>query len=170
MSDMRDVIDRIREVIRSEGLKNEDFASEIGETPRRLKSILAEQQRLPADVVKAICIVYNVSPNWMYFGRGKMYSGDVEVSPYEAKIINKLSSLSEEVQEAIWVLIDNSQPIEKDKKPNRSTVTQNIHGTLHNSQVNSGDMTISNVYHPPADRGEEQRVHEDKQDYKKPKK
>lgn len=53
---------------------------------------------------------------------------------------------------------------------NKGGVTQNIHGTLHNSQVNSGDMTISNVYHPPADRGEEQRVHEDKQDYKKPKK
>ena len=113
---MRDVIDRIRGLIREEGLRNEDFAAEIGETPRRLKSILAEQQRIPGDVLRKIVEVFNIDANWLLLGEGRMYRGSMAVSPYEANILDKIRATDPDVQEAVEVLIRNLPVAKKENK------------------------------------------------------
>ncbi len=116
---MRDVIDRIRELIRKEELKNEDFAAEIGETPRRLKSILAEQQRIPGDVLRRIIEEFNINANWLLLGEGNMRRGDAAVSQYEAKILEKIRATDPKVQEAVEVLINNLPVAKKENKKDK---------------------------------------------------
>lgn len=65
---MKDVLARIRLVIKDQDMELADFAFELDEKRQRIQDILGGRQRLPAEVACKIVEKFGVDGNWLFLG------------------------------------------------------------------------------------------------------
>jgi len=71
--------DRIRKLMESQNMTQQNFATFIGKSPATLSSIFNGRTRPTLDIIEAIKNAFpKLSTDWLLFGRGEMYVSDEE--------------------------------------------------------------------------------------------
>ncbi len=76
-----DIKDRIKELMNSQRMSQQDFAAKLGITPGSLSGILNERTKPTNNHTQAIHRAFpNVNISWLLFGEGEMYKNRSEES------------------------------------------------------------------------------------------
>jgi transcriptional regulator with XRE-family HTH domain len=98
------ILDRIRQVRKTLGLKQGEFASRIGLTQTSLSMIELEKVALTDKNIKLICVTFAVNEGWLRTGKGEMFSS---ISPYEKELLDIFGKLTEDTQGFILEMARN---------------------------------------------------------------
>jgi len=109
------ILDRIRLVRKTLGLKQGDFASRLGLTQTALSMIELGKTALTDKNIKLICATFAVDEQWLRNGTGEMFG---PASPYEKELLAVFGKLTADTQEFILEMAQNLlKRQEKRKKP-----------------------------------------------------
>ena len=92
------ILDRIRLVRKTLGLKQGVFAQRIGLTQTAMSMIELDKTTLTDKNIKLICATFGVDENWLRTGKGEMFCA---ISPYEKELLSVFSKLTPDTQEFI---------------------------------------------------------------------
>ena len=92
------ILDRIRVIRKSLGIKQGEFAQRIGLTQTSMSMIELGKTTLTDKNIKLICATFGVDENWLRTGKGGMF---ITASPYEKELLTIFSKLSPDTQEFI---------------------------------------------------------------------
>jgi len=92
------VLDRIRQVRKTLGLKQGDFACRIGLAQNTMSTIELGKTALTDKNIKLICATFAVDEEWLRNGTGEMFGS---VSPYEKDLMAVFGKLTADTQEFI---------------------------------------------------------------------
>ena len=67
---------RIKEVRKALGLSQSTFGEKLGLTQQAIASIESGKTPISDKHIKPICSIFNVSENWIKFGKGEMFEDD----------------------------------------------------------------------------------------------
>ena len=98
------IIDRIRQLRKTIGLNQKDFASRLGLTQTALSMIEMKRVTLTDKNIKLICANFGVDEKWLRTGKGDMFG---HISPYEKELLASFSKLSLDMQEFILEMAKN---------------------------------------------------------------
>ena len=98
------ILDRIRLVRKTIGLKQGEFAIRIGLTQTSMSMIELGKNSLTDKNIKLICSTFGVDENWLRTGKGEMFG---TVSPYEKELLTIFSKLTPDTQEFILEMARN---------------------------------------------------------------
>jgi transcriptional regulator with XRE-family HTH domain len=98
------ILDRIRQIRKTLGLKQGEFAQRIGLTQTALSMIELERVALTEKNIKLICATFAVDENWLRTGKGEMFG---PASPYEKELISVFGKLTADTQEFILEMAQN---------------------------------------------------------------
>ncbi len=98
------ILDRIRLVRKSLGLKQVDFALRLGLTQTALSMIELGKTGLSGKNIKLICAAFGVNENWLRMGKGEMFTA---VSPYEKELLTVFGKLTPASQEFVLDMARN---------------------------------------------------------------
>lgn len=99
-SDINTLNQRLKEVRKSLGFNQTDFAKHLGITQTAYSMIENSNRPLADKYIKVICSTFNVSENWMLTGYGEMFTS----SPYEKEFTEIFSNLTTETQEYLLTM------------------------------------------------------------------
>ena len=92
--------DRIRAIRKKLGLKQGDFAKQIGLTQTSLSMLEMGNNAITEKNVKLICVTFNVNEQWLRTGEGQMFNS----SPYKKEIGEIMESLTRETQQYLLLM------------------------------------------------------------------
>ena len=92
------ILDRIRLIRKTLGMKQGDFARRIGLTQTALSMIELDKTTLTEKNIKLICTTFAVNEDWLRTGKGEMFSAE---SPYEKELLETFGKLTADTQEFI---------------------------------------------------------------------
>ena len=98
------ILDRIRLVRKTLGLKQGVFAQRIGLTQTALSMIELGKNPLTEKNIKLICATFAVNEGWLRTGKGEMFG---PVSPYEKELLTVFGELTSDTQEFILEMAQN---------------------------------------------------------------
>jgi transcriptional regulator with XRE-family HTH domain len=98
------ILDRIRLVRKTLGLKQGEFAQRIGLTQTALSMIELDKTTLTDKNIKLICATFAIDEDWLRTGKGEMFSVE---SPYEKELLTVFDKLSADTQEFILEMAQN---------------------------------------------------------------
>ena len=108
------VLDRIRLVRKTLGLKQGEFALRIGLTQTALSMIELEKVALTEKNIKLICATFAVDEEWLRTGKGEMFGS---ISPYEKELLTVFGKLTSDTQEFILEMAQNL--LKRQEKPRK---------------------------------------------------
>lgn len=94
------LIHRLKEIRKTLGLNQTDFAKHLGITQTAYSMIENGNRPLADKYVKVICSVFNVNENWFCTGEGEMFLS----SPYEKEFIEIFEHLTPETQQYLFLM------------------------------------------------------------------
>ena len=97
-------LDRIRLVRKTLGLRQGDFARQIGLTQTALSMIELGKTALTDKNIKLICATFAVDEMWLRNGTGEMFG---PASPYEKELLATFGKLTADTQEFILEMAQN---------------------------------------------------------------
>jgi len=89
------ILDRIRLIRKTLGLKQGEFAQRIGLTQTALSMIELDKTALTDKNIKLICATFAIDENWLRTGKGEMFGVK---SPYEKELLETFSKLTPDTQ------------------------------------------------------------------------
>jgi len=92
------ILDRIRLVRKTLGLKQGDFAHRIGLTQNTMSMIELGKAALVDKNIKLICATFAVDEQWLRSGAGEMFGA---ASPYEKELLEVFGRLTADAQEFV---------------------------------------------------------------------
>ena len=92
--------DRIRAVRKELGLRQCDFAKQIGLTQTSLSMLEVGDNKITDKNVKLICVTFNVNEQWLRTGKGDM----LKESPYVKELCDILMCLTSETQQYLLLM------------------------------------------------------------------
>jgi len=98
------ILDRIRLVRKTLGLKQGDFAYRIGLTQTAMSMIELGKTALTDKNIKLICSTFTVDEQWLRNGTGEMFGS---ASPYEKELLEVFGRLTGDTQEFILEMAQN---------------------------------------------------------------
>jgi transcriptional regulator with XRE-family HTH domain len=98
------ILDRIRLIRRTLGLKQGEFALRIGLTQTALSMIELGKTSLTDKNIKLICATFAVDEDWLRTGKGEMFGAQ---SPYEKELLETFGKLTPDTQEFILDMAKN---------------------------------------------------------------
>jgi transcriptional regulator with XRE-family HTH domain len=98
------ILDRIRLVRKTLGLKQRDFALRIGLTQTSLSMIELGNSALTEKNIILICATFGIDEKWLRTGKGEMFGS---VSPYEKELLTVFNKLTPDTQEFILEMARN---------------------------------------------------------------
>jgi transcriptional regulator with XRE-family HTH domain len=98
------ILDRIRLVRKTLGLKQGEFALRIGLTQTALSMIELGKTTLTDKNIKLICATFAIDEDWLRTGNGEMYGVE---SPYEKELLETFGKLTADTQEFILEMARN---------------------------------------------------------------
>ena len=98
------ILDRIRYIRKTLGLKQGDFARQIGLTQTSLSMIELNKAVLTDKNIKLICVTFAVDEIWLRSGKGEMFGPS---SPYEKELLDVFGKLTADTQEFILEMARN---------------------------------------------------------------
>jgi len=108
------ILDRIRLVRKTLGLKQGEFALRIGLTQTAMSMIELNRTVLTEKNIKLICVTFGIDEGWLRTGNGEMFGS---VSPYEKELLTVFAKLTPDTQEFILDMARNL--LEKQAKNNQ---------------------------------------------------
>ena len=101
--------DRIKALRKKLGLKQGDFAKQIGLTQTSLSMLEVGKNAITEKNVKLICVTFNVNEQWLRTGEGQMFIS----SPYNKEIGEIMESLTSETQQYLLIMARELLNIQK---------------------------------------------------------
>jgi transcriptional regulator with XRE-family HTH domain len=98
------ILDRIRLVRKTLGLKQGEFARRIGLTQTAMSMIELDKTALTDKNIKLICATFAIDEDWLRTGNGEMFGVE---SPYEKELLETFSKLTADTQEFILDMARN---------------------------------------------------------------
>ena len=98
------ILDRIRLVRKTLGVKQGEFARRIGLTQTSMSMIEMGRATLTDKNIKLICATFAVDEKWLRTGKGEMFGA---VSPYEKELLEVFGKLTADTQEFILEMARN---------------------------------------------------------------
>ena len=98
------ILDRIRLVRKTLGLKQGEFARRIGLTQTALSMIELGKTALTEKNIKLICATFAIDEDWLRTGNGEMFGS---MSPYEKELLAVFGKLTPGTQEFILEMAQN---------------------------------------------------------------
>jgi transcriptional regulator with XRE-family HTH domain len=98
------ILDRIRLIRKTLGLKQGEVAQRIGLTQTALSMIELEKTTLADKNIKLICATFAVNEEWLRHGTGEMFG---PVSPYEKELLEVFGKLTADTQGFILEMAQN---------------------------------------------------------------
>ncbi|MCL2244734.1 MAG: helix-turn-helix transcriptional regulator [Treponema sp.] len=98
------ILDRIRQIRKALGLKQGEFAKQIGLTQTAMSMIELEKVALTDKNIKLICATFAVDETWLRTGKGEMFG---PASPYENELLEIFGKLTADTQEFILDMARN---------------------------------------------------------------
>jgi len=98
------ILDRIRLIRKTIGLKQGEFALRIGLTQTALSMIELGKTALTEKNIKLICATFAVDEEWLRTGEGEMFGS---ISPYENELLAVFGKLTPDTQEFILEMAQN---------------------------------------------------------------
>jgi transcriptional regulator with XRE-family HTH domain len=89
------ILDRIRLIRKTLGLKQGEFALRIGLTQTALSMIELNKTTLTDKNIKLICATFAVNEDWLREGKGEMFGAQ---SPYEKELLETFGKLTADTQ------------------------------------------------------------------------
>jgi transcriptional regulator with XRE-family HTH domain len=89
------ILDRIRLVRKTLGLKQGEFARRIGLTQTAMSMIELGKTALTDKNIKLICATFTIDEDWLRTGKGEMFGVE---SPYEKELLETFSKLTADTQ------------------------------------------------------------------------
>ncbi|WP_461255118.1 helix-turn-helix domain-containing protein [Treponema sp. R80B11-R83G3] len=89
------ILDRIRLIRKTLGLKQGEFARRIGLTQTALSMIELDKTALTDKNIKLICATFAIDEDWLRTGKGEMFGVQ---SPYEKELLETFSKLTADTQ------------------------------------------------------------------------
>jgi transcriptional regulator with XRE-family HTH domain len=107
---------RIKEIRKSMGLTQLDFANELKISQSHAGAMELGKRKVPERIMKMICFTYKINENWLKTGKGNMFNNNYDYKLEEViKNFNKLDSLLQDyVLKQIRLALEYQQ--QKDKK------------------------------------------------------
>ena len=100
----KNILDRIRHIRKVLGLKQGEFAKQIGLTQTALSMIELGKVVLTDKNIKLICATFAVDEIWLRTGKGEMFG---PASPYENELLEIFGKLTADTQEFILDMARN---------------------------------------------------------------
>ena len=94
------MLHRLKEIRKTLGLNQTDFAKHLGITQTAYSMIESGNRPLAEKYIKVICSSFNVNENWFYTGEGDMFLS----SPYEKEFTEIFSHLTPETQQNLLLM------------------------------------------------------------------
>lgn len=94
------MLHRLKEIRKTLGLNQTDFAKHLGITQTAYSMIESGNRPLAEKYIKVICSSFNVNENWFYTGKGDMFLS----SPYEKEFTEIFSHLAPETQQYLLLM------------------------------------------------------------------
>jgi transcriptional regulator with XRE-family HTH domain len=98
------ILDRIRLVRKTLGIKQGEFARRIGLTQTALSMIELGKTALTEKNIKLICATFAIDENWLRTGNGEMFGS---MSPYEKELLSVFAQLTPDTQEFVLEMAQN---------------------------------------------------------------
>ena len=98
------ILDRIRLVRKTLGLKQGEFAQRIGLTQTAMSMIEVERVALTEKNIKLICATFAIDEDWLRTGNGEMFGS---ISPYEKELLSVFGKLTPNTQEFVLEMAQN---------------------------------------------------------------
>jgi len=98
------ILDRIRLIRKTLGLKQGEFARRIGLTQTALSMIELDKTALTDKNIKLICATFAIDEDWLRTGKGEMFGVE---SPYEKELLETFGKLTPDTQEFILEMAKN---------------------------------------------------------------
>jgi transcriptional regulator with XRE-family HTH domain len=98
------ILDRIRLLRKTLGLKQGEFAKRIGLTQTAMSMIELDKTALTDKNIKLICATFAIDEDWLRTGKGEMFGVE---SPYEKELLETFSKLTSDTQEFILEMAKN---------------------------------------------------------------
>jgi len=98
------ILDRIRFVRKTLGIKQGEFARRIGLTQTALSMIELGKTALTEKNIKLICATFGIDENWLRTGNGEMFGS---MSPYEKELLAVFGKLTPDTQEFVLEMAQN---------------------------------------------------------------
>ena len=89
------ILDRIRLVRKTLGLKQGVFAQRIGLTQTAMSMIELDKTSLTGKNIKLICATFGIDEEWLRTGNGEMFCA---ISPYEKELLTIFNKLTPDTQ------------------------------------------------------------------------
>jgi transcriptional regulator with XRE-family HTH domain len=96
IEEYKEVLERLRIVRKKLGITQAEFARRIGLTQTSMSMIQSGKSNLTGKNIKLICVIYNISEDWLLNGTGNMF---VSSSPYEKEMLEIFRKLDDTDQE-----------------------------------------------------------------------
>jgi len=107
------VLNRIRLVRKTLGLKQGDFACRIGLAQNTMSMIEHGKTALTDKNIKLICATFAVDEEWLRNGTGEMFGS---ISPYENELLAVFGKLTADTQEFILEMAQNLLKRQEERK------------------------------------------------------
>jgi transcriptional regulator with XRE-family HTH domain len=98
------ILDRIRLIRKTLGIKQGEFARRIGLTQTSMSMIEKGRAALTEKNIKLICATFAIDENWLRTGNGEMFGS---MSPYEKELLAVFGKLTPDTQEFILEMAQN---------------------------------------------------------------
>ena len=120
MEGKMDALNRIRLVRKALGLKQVDFARQIGLTQNTMSTIEIGKAVLTDKNIKLICATFAVNEDWLRTGKGEMFG---PASPYEKELLSVFGKLTADTQEFILEMAQNLLKRQQKRDPNKDAAS-----------------------------------------------
>jgi len=98
------ILDRIRLIRKSLGVKQSEFAQRIGLTQTSMSMIEKGRATLTEKNIKLICATFAIDEDWLRTGNGEMFGS---MSPYEKELLAVFGKLTPDTQEFVLEMAQN---------------------------------------------------------------
>lgn len=98
---------RIKELRKTLGLSGEQFGEPLGVTRTAISLLESGKNNLTDQMIKLICLTYNVNEKWLRYGQGEMFRPANELSIDELIAQNGISELEADILKAYFSLDKN---------------------------------------------------------------
>lgn len=109
---------RIRELLDVLNIPQHEFADTIGTDQGTISKYISGKNRPTRAICKSIIYQYSVNPDWLYYGKGEMFS--FELDGKKALIINRVKRMSSEeldcLHDFIYYLDRTQKKLKEGKK------------------------------------------------------
>ena len=120
MEGKMNALNRVRLVRKALGLKQGDFARQIGLIQNTLSTIELGKAVLTDKNIKLICATFAVNEDWLRTGKGEMFG---PASPYEKELLSVFGKLTADTQEFILEMAQNLLKRQQKRSPNEDAAS-----------------------------------------------